>query len=341
MKSSDYTLHQCRRGQPRDPTARISTWSQGNGTSHLLPTDTLLLPGVRRETPGQCASPGSCSGTGWPHPSHVRKVPPPQGWGSTLRALAAIWGGMLPYPSSTRTQTSCASCGAMLLTQHGGIVLLPALKTQGCNSLPTQGTGQSSPTPAHRTQGRTSHPSGLDRMELNIGDGREHFHTSTPGRESPPCQPAPQMAPSLSRWDAAPALHGGWCRMPPPAPQQVQEGGAGSHSTSAKREAELTLSHAALLKHKSPFSPPLPPPRLPVTSSLSLRTSPPVHSPTLSWCSRGASGCPREWVVTQGRGGGGCVIPACGGTWQGTKGWSCLWCRESLAHSSALLLPSL
>lgn len=27
--------------------------------------------------------------------------------------------------------------------------------------------------------------------------------------------------------------------------------------------------------------------------------------------------------------------------WQGTKGWSCFWCGESLAHSSSLLLPSL
>ena len=121
-----------------------------------FPTDTLLFPGVRHETPGQCASPGSCSGTGWPHPSRVPKVPPPrQGWGSTLRAQAAIWGGLLPYPSSTRTQSSsagrtqkmeqcpssrCGRRGAMLLTQHSRIVLLPALRTQGCSPLPRQST---------------------------------------------------------------------------------------------------------------------------------------------------------------------------------------------------------
>lgn len=28
------------------------------------------------------------------------------------------------------------------------------------------------------------------------------------------------------------------------------------------------------------------------------------------------------------------------GAWQRHEGWSCLWCGESLAHSSALLLPS-
>lgn len=102
VKGSDF-WHRRRRAQPspQTPLQGPPPGDEGVALPTSFPTDTVLLPGEGDETSGQCASPGSCSGTGWPHPSHVSKMTPTQGWGSTLGAQAAIWSVLLPHPSAS------------------------------------------------------------------------------------------------------------------------------------------------------------------------------------------------------------------------------------------------
>lgn len=142
-----------------------------------LPWTSCFSAGCSRSC-RQCVPPGSCTGSGWPRASPLPYPRCPHtGWGSTLRAQAAIWGAAPLSQKQEDTKQLCEERGwsnvPLFPTKCSRTA--PSTWTWHSNSLSAQGIGQSSPRHP-RAQGSTALPRG--NGEFSTGDGRSH-----PGKE--------------------------------------------------------------------------------------------------------------------------------------------------------------
>lgn len=279
--------------QPSQPPAGTSAWSQVLPTS--FPMDTLLLLGCWM-APQASVSPRPLHWATSPTGTHGPQLRT-QGWGSTLRAEAMMWSTLLPLPQQQDTKQLPGEGrgeGAMLLQslretqrctpQHSRTVLPPALQARGCPALPTPGT---------------RHRAALPRLAAGSScQPALQARTARPGSQLP-CWFLPPSAETQPRpcWVVQDGV--GQCEV-------VQDASPGTPARAGPGRRWRIPPTISETRHG--HTEPCPAPGAAVSSSTStlpvsqpLPVSPPRRPPLtpsvlpLSWCSRGAPGCPRQW----------------------------------------------
>lgn len=162
----------CTGAQPRDSAVGTVTWSHSSSTSHLLFHGHPTSPWSAAGHPRQHVPPGSCSGTGWPHPSPLPEVPPHR-LGQHSQSTSSNTGGLLPCPGSTRIQSSSVR------TEDGAVSLWSTLSAAGPCSQHSDTAQQfplytghwtELPHASPKAQGSTFFPRG--KGEFSTEDGR-------------------------------------------------------------------------------------------------------------------------------------------------------------------------
>lgn len=290
-KGSHRTPQGCGQPSPAQPTPRRDL-STESSASHLLPHGHAASPGVLDGTSGQCESPATALGH-IPY-RYPRSPAPHPGLGQHPQSRSNDVEHAASSPSAAGHKAAARGgqrrgSDAAPVTE-GDAAMYPTAQ-QDRASPGTPGTGlPCAPHARHTTQGSTSQ-----------AGSRELLPASTPGTDSPPWQPAPLLVPAPLSGDAAPSMLGGAGRC-----EVVQDASPGTPARAGPGRRWRIPPTISETRHG--HTEPCPAPGAAVSSSTStlpvsrpLPGSPPRRPPLtpsvlpLSWCSRGAPGCPRQW----------------------------------------------